>query len=87
MRAGAGLSRRAGRLGVAVVTVRPGFVHTKMTGGMKPAPFATTPEVVAERVLHGIRTGAHTVWAPAPLRAVMTVLRHLPRAVFRRLPG
>jgi decaprenylphospho-beta-D-erythro-pentofuranosid-2-ulose 2-reductase len=26
------------------------------------------------------------VWAPAPLRAVMSVLRHLPRPVFRRLP-
>lgn len=73
--------------GVSVLTVRPGFVHTKMTTGLKAAPFSTTPEAVAERVLHGIRTGAHTVWAPATLRGVMTVLRHLPRPVFRRLPG
>ena len=73
--------------GVNVLTVRPGFVHTKMTEGLKPAPLSTTPEIVAERVLHGLRTGAHTVWAPAPLRGVMTVLRHLPRPLFRRLPG
>jgi decaprenylphospho-beta-D-erythro-pentofuranosid-2-ulose 2-reductase len=26
------------------------------------------------------------VWVPAPLRGVMSVLRHLPRPVFRRLP-
>jgi hypothetical protein len=25
------------------------------------------------------------VWVPGPLRWVMTVLRHLPRSVFRRL--
>jgi len=73
--------------GVSVVTVRPGFVHTKMTEGLKAAPLSTTPEAVAERVLHGLRTGAHTVWAPAPLRGLMAVLRHLPRPVFRRIPG
>jgi len=73
--------------GVSMLVVRPGFVHTKMTAGMDAAPFSTTPEAVAERVLHGLRTGAHTVWAPAVLRPVMAVLRHLPRPVFRRLPG
>lgn len=73
--------------GVSVLVVRPGFVRTKMTTGMEAAPFSTTADAVAERVLHGLRTGAHTVWAPAVLRPVMAVLRHLPRPVFRRLPG
>jgi len=73
--------------GVRVMVVRPGFVHTKMTEGMEPAPFSTTPDKVAEAIVAGLRKGAHTVWAPGVLRAVMAVLRHLPRAVFRRLPG
>ena len=73
--------------GVHVMVVRPGFVHTKMTEGMKPAPFATTPDAVAEAIVAGLRQGAHTVWAPAILRVVMAVLRHLPRTVFRRIPG
>jgi decaprenylphospho-beta-D-erythro-pentofuranosid-2-ulose 2-reductase len=30
--------------------------------------------------------GSETIWVPAPLRYVMSVMRHLPRAVFRRLP-
>lgn len=71
--------------GVHVLTVRPGFVHTKMTQGRDPAPFSTTPDVVAAAVRDGLRRGAHTVWAPPPLRFLMAVLRHLPRPLFRRL--
>lgn len=71
---------------VGVTVVRPGFVHTSMTAGMRPAPLATTPEAVAAVVVDAVRSRKELVWAPAPLRAVMSVLRHLPRAVFRRLP-
>ena len=71
--------------GVGVTVVRPGFVHTKMTHGLPAAPFATTPEAVASRAVAGMRRGAHTVWAPAVLRYVFAVLRHLPRPVFQRL--
>jgi decaprenylphospho-beta-D-erythro-pentofuranosid-2-ulose 2-reductase len=72
--------------GVAVTVVRPGFVHTKMTEGLKAAPLSTTPEAVAAVVVDAVRNRRELVWAPAPLRLVMSVLRHLPRAVFRRLP-
>ena len=72
--------------GVQVLVVRPGFVHTRMTAGLKPAPLATTPEAVAEAVLDGLRRNAHTVWVPGAMRFVMSGLRHLPRPVFRRLP-
>ena len=72
--------------GVRVTVVRPGFVHSRMTRGMKSAPFATTPREVAELTVAGMRTGRHTVWTPGILRYVFSVLRHVPRPVFRRLP-
>ncbi len=72
--------------GVAVMVVRPGFVHTKMTDGLPPAPLATTPDAVATAIVGGIARGAHTVWVPPALRWAMAVLRHVPRPVFRRLP-
>ncbi len=72
--------------GIGVTIVRPGFVHTKMTTGMDAAPLSTTPEKVAEIAVDAVSKGRELVWAPAPLRAVMTVLRHIPRPVFRRLP-
>ena len=30
--------------GVRVLVVRPGFVHTRMTQGLEPAPLSTTPQ-------------------------------------------
>jgi len=71
---------------VGVTVVRPGFVHTRMTEGMKPAPLSTTPEAVAAAAVDAVRNRREQVWVPAQLRGVMSVLRHLPRPVFRRLP-
>jgi decaprenylphospho-beta-D-erythro-pentofuranosid-2-ulose 2-reductase len=71
--------------GVRVLVVRPGFVHTRMTRGLDPAPLATTAEGVAAAVIRGLERGAHTVWAPPRLRWLMLTARMLPRAVFRRM--
>ena len=73
--------------GVEVTLVRPGFVVGRMTEGMVPAPFATTPEAVADAVVRGIETGAAVVHVPPLLRWVMAIMRHLPRMVWRRMPG
>lgn len=72
--------------GVHVMVVRPGFVHSQMTTGLQPAPFATTPEKVAAVTAAGLRARRRMVWAPGILRFVFMVLRHLPGAVWRRLP-
>jgi len=73
--------------GVSITIVRPGFVVGRMTEGMDPAPFSTTPEAVAKAVIKGIESGAEVVYAPPVLRWVFAVMRHLPRAVWRRMPG
>ena len=73
--------------GVGVTIVRPGFVVGRMTEGMAPAPFATTPEAVADAVVRGISSGASVVYVPPVLRWVFAVMRHLPREVWRRMPG
>lgn len=72
--------------GVSVLVVRPGFVHSTMTAGLPAAPFAATPEQVAEVTVRGLRAGRRIVWAPGILRYVFSVLRHLPSVVWRRLP-
>jgi decaprenylphospho-beta-D-erythro-pentofuranosid-2-ulose 2-reductase len=72
--------------GVRVLVVRPGFVRTKMTAGLDPAPLATTADAVAEATVEALGGRAHTVWVPGSLRFVFAVLRHLPRPVYRRLP-
>ena len=73
--------------GVHVTIVRPGFVVDRMTEGLDPAPFATTPDAVAELVVRGIAQGSPVVYTPSLLRWVFAVMRHLPRAIWRRMPG
>lgn len=81
-----GLTYALSGSGVKVTVVRPNFVHTKLTEGMKPAPMAQTPEQVASAIVDGVRKGKEQVYAPPQMRWVMTVMRHLPRPIFRRLP-
>jgi decaprenylphospho-beta-D-erythro-pentofuranosid-2-ulose 2-reductase len=72
--------------GVEVLVVRAGFVKSKMTRGREEAPLAVTPEQVAEAVVAAVRDKRQLIWVPAPMRVVMSGLRHLPRPIFRRLP-
>jgi len=81
-----GLGEALRDAGVSVLVVRPGFVRSKMTEGMDAAPLAVTPEQVAAAIVTALRQRRQLIWVPAPMRAVMSGLRHVPRPVFRRLP-
>ena len=72
--------------GASVLVVRPGFVHSRMTQGMKAAPFATTPTAVAKATAAALRSGKRTIWVPGTLRPVFSIFRHLPGWAWRRLP-
>jgi len=80
-----GLDHKHRADGLRVVTVKPGFVKTSMTAGLEPPPFAGEPDAVARRVLGAIDRGVPVVYAPAPWRLIMAVIRALPRALMRRL--
>ena len=73
--------------GARVMIVRPGFVHTRMTAHLPPQPFSTTPEAVAAVIVRGLERGDEIVWAPAVLRYVFAVMRHLPRGLWRIVSG
>lgn len=80
-----GLGDRLEGSGASVMVVRPGFVRTSMTEGMPDGPMATTAEAVAADIVAGLRRGAHTVWSPGKLRYVFTVLKALPRPLWRKV--
>ena len=69
--------------GLITTTVKPGFVRTSMTQGLKEPPFAGDPDDVARTVLSAILRGAPVVYAPPMWALVMMVIRALPRAVMR----
>lgn len=80
-----GLADAYAGTGVHIMLVRPGFVATRMTDGLAPTPFATTPDVVAEAIVNGIRKQSGVVYAPSVLQFVMPVLTSVPRFVWRKL--
>jgi decaprenylphospho-beta-D-erythro-pentofuranosid-2-ulose 2-reductase len=81
-----GLGEALRGTGVRVLVVRPGFVHTRMSRGLRPAPLSVTADEVGRQVGEAVVGGRELVRVPAALGPVMFVLRHLPRPVFRRLP-
>jgi decaprenylphospho-beta-D-erythro-pentofuranosid-2-ulose 2-reductase len=82
-----GVSESLRGTGVSVHIVRPGFVHTKMTAGRSPAPFAVDAPRVASDIVRGVARGQMVIWSPGLLRWVFPGLRLLPGALWRRLPG
>lgn len=80
-----GLDHKFRSKGLKTVCVKPGFVKTGMTAGLKPPPFAGEPEAVAHRVLRAIDRGRPVVYAPGAWRWVMCIIRKLPRFVMRKI--
>ncbi|TDT34127.1 decaprenylphospho-beta-D-erythro-pentofuranosid-2-ulose 2-reductase [Naumannella halotolerans] len=81
-----GLTYALADYGIKVLVVRPGFVKSKMTKGLKPAPLATTPDAVADQVVDAVRAGKEQIWSPKLFQLVMLVLKLVPRPIFRKLP-
>jgi short-subunit dehydrogenase len=80
-----GLDHKFRAAGLKVVCIKPGFVKTSMTAGLKPPPFASTPEAVAKIAVRAIDRGTPVAYAPGIWRLVMLVIRLLPRSVMRRI--
>ena len=73
--------------GVHLIVVRPGFVVGRMTDGMTPAPFSSTPAQVADAVVARIHQGSGVdLWIPWPLRPLFALAKSLPRTIWRRMP-
>ena len=82
-----GLRNRLVTKGVRVVTVKPGFIATRMTEGMAlPKALTAAPAEVAAAVLAADAPRGHDVvyvrrvWGP-----IMGVIRVLPERVFKRM--
>jgi short-subunit dehydrogenase len=81
-----GLRARASRGGVDVITVKPGFVRTKMTEGMKLiGPLTVEAPVVGEAILNAVQQHTDVVYVSGKWRLVMFIIKALPEAVFKKL--
>ncbi len=79
-----GLRNRCARQGVHVVTVKPGFVRSRMTAAMAlPAPLTTTPDVVARAILRAVDRKRDVLYVKARWGLVMTLIRLIPERLFK----
>lgn len=80
-----GLRNRFAGSGVHVVTVKPGYVRTRMTDGLDLPPRLTAaPDEVARAVVRAVRRRQDVVYVRRVWRVIMLVVRALPERVFKR---
>lgn len=82
-----GLRGRLHAKGIAVLTVKPGFVDTPMLRklGVKPSPLVAAPEHVAAAIVRAIDSRRDVLYTPWFWRWIMLVVRLIPEPLFKRL--
>ncbi|MBI4742917.1 MAG: SDR family oxidoreductase [Betaproteobacteria bacterium] len=80
-----GLRNRLASKGVQVLTVKPGFVDTPMTAAFKKGALWAQPDDIAAGILRAIGKKRDVVYLPGFWRAIMTVIRHIPESVFKKM--
>lgn len=79
-----GLRFRLTGTGVFVQTIKPGFVRTRLTEGMKSALMAE-PEPVARAIVAALDRRRETAYVPGKWKWIMLVIRLIPAPIFRRM--
>jgi short-subunit dehydrogenase len=79
-----GLRNRLHEAGVHILTVKPGFVATKMTAGMNlPARLTAQPEEVAEDIYQAQQKGKDVLYTKWMWKWVMMVITIIPEWKFK----
>lgn len=81
----AGLRNRLFASGVSVLTVKPGFVDTRMTWGLPGLFLVADPMQLGEQIVQAQAAGKNTVYLPSFWRLIMLIIQHVPEFVFKRL--
>jgi NAD(P)-dependent dehydrogenase (short-subunit alcohol dehydrogenase family) len=81
-----GLRNAHAKSGLHVMTVKPGFVATRMTEGMSlPPPLTAQPDDVAAAILRAHENGREVIYVLGRWRPIMAMIRAIPERVFKRL--
>lgn len=81
-----GLRNRLHDANVSVITIKPGFMDTKMTYGMPlPGPLVATPPQAARVMYAAIKKRKNTVHVLWFWRFIMLIIRHIPEWQFKKM--
>jgi short-subunit dehydrogenase len=80
-----GLRNRLHHSQVRVVTIKPGFVDTRMTFGRPKLFLLASPDKVARGIYQAVVRGKNVVYLPWFWRYIMLLVRAIPEGIFKRL--
>ncbi len=81
-----GLRNRLFIEGFSVLTIKPGFVHTKMTRGMNlPKLLTAQPEEVANDIYNAIKKRKNILYTKWFWKYIMLIIKMIPESIFKRL--
>ena len=82
-----GLRQRLAAGGVRVITVKPGYVRTRMTEGLSlPAPLTASADEVAEATFRAAEAGgADVIYVRWPWRWIMAIIKFMPEFIFKKV--
>lgn len=81
-----GLRNRLYESGVSVLTVKPGFVATKMTENLDlPEKLTAQASEVAEDIYKAQQSGKNTLYSKWIWRYIMFIITHIPEFMFKKM--
>lgn len=80
-----GLRQRMAKVGVNVLTIKPGFVDTPMTRDFKKGALWAKPDAVAKGIVRAADRGRSVIYLPWFWLPIMLIIRHIPEFVFKRI--
>lgn len=81
-----GLRNRLYESGVTVLTVKPGFVQTKMTEHLDlPSKLTAEPEDVARDIFDAQQKSKNVLYTKSIWFFIMLIIKHIPEAIFKRM--
>ncbi len=80
-----GLRNRLYHAGVKVITVKPGFVDTRMIYGRQKLFLVASPQAVARGIYGAVLRGKNTVYLPWFWGVIMLLVGAIPERLFKKL--
>ena len=80
-----GLRNRLYRSGVTVITIKPGFVDTPMTKGIRKGILWASPEETGGDIYRAIKRKHGVVYTPRFWRLIMALIRIIPETFFKKM--
>ena len=81
-----GLRNRLGKSGVHVLTVKPGFVRTRMVEGLKlPEKLTADPDEVGNAVYEATQKKKNVIYVRQVWMLIMIIIKNIPESIFKKL--